>query len=611
VRRKAERKSKIFRATILMWALLSAATGLLWSPSLCPQAQQQDRQLVQTGGEGGQRLALVIGNGAYKNAPPLKNPPNDARDMADALSRLGFTVEHGVDLDQKLMKQMIRQFGQKLKSGGRGVFYYAGHGVQSKGRNYLIPVDAVIESEADIEDQGVDVQLMLNYMDDAQNGLNILILDACRNNPFGRSMRSAENGLAQVDAPTGTLIAYATAPGRVASDNPGGKNGLYTSELLKQMRVPGLSVTDMFMRVRAEVVKQTSGKQVPWEASSLIGSFAFNAAAGANSSAASRPSAALKDAAAVEAEYWETIKNSTNAADYQEYLKEYPQGRYVQLARLKLRQLEAAKSRRNDSSVGATTTPSESKASVPSTDLTKDVGAQPKSNNPVTSPKTSSEISSGGGFVLSRSLPIITGNETTFRQAMEKYQFKRDVTIQTLNMSGQVTGQYHRLSQFVFDDQGKVYEKIILFPMPTIQEITITAEDLESFDVPQLFALEASKADKYNFTYVGKERVDDLETQVFDVMPKLLPDPKKSKERFFQGRVWVDDRDMAVVKLRGKQVTASTNQQFPTIEVYREQIDGQNWFPTYIWSDEQITFNNGQTVRVKILVRLAEFVRRK
>ena len=163
------------------------------------------------------RIALVIGNGAYTNAPPLKNPPNDAKDMAEALSRLGFEVEHGVELNQRLMKSMIRQFGQKLRGGGQGLFYFAGHGVQLKGRNYLIPVDADIQSEADVEDQGVDSSLVLNLMDEANNGLNVVILDACRNNPFARSFRSATNGLAQVDAPTGTLIAYSTAPGRVAA----------------------------------------------------------------------------------------------------------------------------------------------------------------------------------------------------------------------------------------------------------------------------------------------------------------------------------------------------------------------------------------------------------
>ena len=194
--------------------------------------------------------------------------------MAATLRDLGFDVTSGINVNQRDFKRMVREFGQKLKAGGSGLFYYAGHGVQSKGRNFLIPIDADIQSEAEVEDSSVDVNLVLSYMDEAQNGLNIVILDACRNNPFARSFRSATGGLAQVDAPTGTLIAYATAPGRVASDGQG-QNGLYTSELLKQMRVPGQSITDMFMHVRAEVIKQTAAKQVPWEASSLVGNFYF------------------------------------------------------------------------------------------------------------------------------------------------------------------------------------------------------------------------------------------------------------------------------------------------------------------------------------------------
>ncbi len=192
--------------------------------------------------------------------------------MAATLKALGFDVTSGINVNQRDFKRMVREFGQKLKAGGSGLFYYAGHGVQSKGRNYLIPIDSDIQSEADVEDTGVDLSLILNYMDDAANGLNIVILDACRNNPFARSFRSASGGLAQVDAPTGTLIAYATAPGTVASDGAD-QNGLYTSELLKQMKVPGQSATDMFMHVRAEVMKQTGSKQVPWEASSLVGAF--------------------------------------------------------------------------------------------------------------------------------------------------------------------------------------------------------------------------------------------------------------------------------------------------------------------------------------------------
>lgn len=340
----------------LVMLVLGLSIVGLPSALLHPAAAQQDRLLRQatsTPAPAAKRLALVMGNGAYANAPTLKNPPNDARDMAEALTKLGFEVVSGVDLNQRQMKTMIRQFGLQLKAGGQGVFYYAGHGVQSKGRNYLIPVDAQIESEAEIEDAGVDVQLVLNFMDDAQNGLNIVMLDACRNNPFGRSMRSAENGLAQVDAPTGTLIAYSTAPGRVASDGTG-RNGLYTAELLKQMTTPGLSIYEMFMRVRAEVVRQTNGKQVPWEASSLIGSFSFSAPAKPGSDPPARLGAALADAGAVEAVYWDSIKDSNDPADYSEYLKEYPQGRYAQLARLKLRQFEARNKPTGNSGAGDT-----------------------------------------------------------------------------------------------------------------------------------------------------------------------------------------------------------------------------------------------------------------
>jgi uncharacterized caspase-like protein len=288
---------------------LGAVSLLLCSPTDSRAQQEPNRQLMQTASTNAtfaKRVALVIGNGAYTSAPPLKNPPNDARDMAANLKTLGFEVSSGVNVSQREMKRLIREFGQKLKAGGNGLFYYAGHGVQARGRNYIIPIDADIQSEADVEDSGVDVGLVLNYMDDAQNGLNIVILDACRNNPFARSFRSASDGLAQVDAPSGTLIAYATAPGRVAADGVGA-NGLYTSELLKAMRLPGLSATDMFMRVRAEVMKKTGNKQVPWEASSLVGSFYFSGGAnstgpnsGANNAA---PSETKFDAAAFEYNY--------------------------------------------------------------------------------------------------------------------------------------------------------------------------------------------------------------------------------------------------------------------------------------------------------------------
>jgi hypothetical protein len=233
------------------------------------------------------------------------------------------------------MKFMIREFGKKLKGGAQGLVYFSGHGVQLRGRNYLIPVDADITSEADVEDQGVDANLVLGLMDEANNGLNVVILDACRNNPFARSFRSAGSGLAQVDAPTGTLIAYATAPGRVAQDGVG-RNGTYTAELLKQMRVPGLAVEEMFKRVRANVRQQTKGEQVPWEASSLVGDYYFNRAATATSVANNPPSGATSEAAnaaAFELEYWNAIKDSNDPEEYQGYLKRYPNGQFAEIAR--------------------------------------------------------------------------------------------------------------------------------------------------------------------------------------------------------------------------------------------------------------------------------------
>jgi Caspase domain len=342
---RAKSSTQNHRSTTLLAALtlvLAAAGLLVWSPNQDSHAQEPNRQLVQSGSPNqgaSKRIALVIGNGAYTKAPPLKNPPNDARDMAATLRTLGFDVTSGINTNQRDMKRLIREFGQKLKNGGSGLFYYAGHGVQSKGRNYLVPVDADIQSEAEVEDSGVDASLVLNYMDDAQNGLNIVILDACRNNPFARSFRSASEGLAQVDAPTGTLIAYATAPGRVASDGTG-QNGLYTSELLKQMRVPGLSATEMFMRVRAEVMKQTGNKQVPWEASSLVGSFYFSGSK--NDGTTALPANEVKvDPLAFELSYWETIKNSQNGDDFKAYLEKYPNGQFVSLAKNRINSLDA------------------------------------------------------------------------------------------------------------------------------------------------------------------------------------------------------------------------------------------------------------------------------
>ena len=224
------------------------------------------------------RVALVIGNSAYK-AAPLKNPANDARDMAAALKKLGFDVTLLTDAGQQQMDAAVREFGLKLRQGGAGLFYYAGHGLQVGGENYLVPVSANIQTESDVRFTCLPAGMVLGKMEDARNDLNIIILDACRNNPFARSFRNAEQGLAKMDAPTGSLISYATAPGSVASDGAG-RNGLFTQHLLRNMATPGLPITEVFMRVRQNVVAETKRQQVPWEASSLIGQFYFSGVAG-------------------------------------------------------------------------------------------------------------------------------------------------------------------------------------------------------------------------------------------------------------------------------------------------------------------------------------------
>lgn len=218
------------------------------------------------------RVVLVIGNGTYWTSP-LRNPVHDARAMARALSEVGFEVLAYENLSQKEMKRTFLKFRDHLR-GGVGLFYFAGHGVQVNGRNYLIPIDVEIQSEEEVEVESVDVANVLARMETAKNRLNIVILDACRDNPFGRSFRSSARGLASIDAPTGTIIAYATAPGKVARDGEG-QNGLYTGELLKAMRVPGMKIEEVFKRVRQAVQGQTRGEQVPWEASSLVGDFMF------------------------------------------------------------------------------------------------------------------------------------------------------------------------------------------------------------------------------------------------------------------------------------------------------------------------------------------------
>jgi len=221
----------------------------------------------------GRRTALVIGNSAYA-VGPLKNPVNDATAIAQSLADTGFEVILLTNASLRSMEEGVDKFHARLKQGGAGLFYYAGHGLQVKGRNYLVPSDANLKTESDVKFKCLDAGIILGRMEDAGNELNIVILDACRNNPFARSFRSSERGLARMDAPMGSFIAYATSPGSVAADGSG-SHGIYTKHLLANMKRPGLDLSYLFMTVRKGVVDETQRKQVPWESSSLTGLFYF------------------------------------------------------------------------------------------------------------------------------------------------------------------------------------------------------------------------------------------------------------------------------------------------------------------------------------------------
>jgi hypothetical protein len=287
------------------------------------------------------RVALVIGNGAYPNVGELPNPPNDAKLMAKTLRTLGFDVVERVNVGQKDMKRAIKLFGEKLEAAGKdavGLFYFAGHGVQVGGINYLIPVNVDIQDESDVDIEAVSANTVQQQMAYAGNRLNMIIMDACRNNPFKRSFRSASRGLARMDATKGTLIAYATSPGDVAADGSG-ENSPYTEALSKALLTPGLTVERVFKEVRNSVVAATNNRQVPWEASSLTGGdYYFKEKP--TPVAVTAPAVAPPSTISSEVLVWNSIKDSSDPATFRGFLKQYPGGLFAEIANEKLQSVE-------------------------------------------------------------------------------------------------------------------------------------------------------------------------------------------------------------------------------------------------------------------------------
>jgi formylglycine-generating enzyme required for sulfatase activity len=264
------------RRSLIIFVLASVCVGLLFAP-----AAANDRGIKlksATSDSAGDSVALVIGNAAYKNATPLSNTVNDAVVMADALKTLGFELVGGkaqTDLDKGGLENAIRKFGEIMRGKRVAFLYYAGHGVQVDGRNYLIPTSANVVSKTDVKYELVNVDNVLDDMNASGTKVNIIVLDACRNNPFGgRGFRGAESGLASMDAPSGTLVAYATGPGKTAADGTG-KNSPYTESLARIIKEPGLDIEDVFREVGKDVQAKTAGVQVPWKMDSLTEKFSF------------------------------------------------------------------------------------------------------------------------------------------------------------------------------------------------------------------------------------------------------------------------------------------------------------------------------------------------
>jgi uncharacterized caspase-like protein len=281
------------------------------------------------------RVALLIGNNAYASTP-LRNAVNDARDLSEALKELGFHVIVRENASRREMIEGIREFDKALEGASAALFFYAGHAMQFKDRNYLIPIDAAMGSEEDVTFFSVEVAQIFDRMDRARTRFNFIILDACRDNPFAASFKLSSAGLAQMNSPSGTLIAYATSPGSVAADGFG-RNGIYTKHILQNIRVPDLPVEIMFKRVREGVERETRKLQTPWDSSSLKGDFAFNAASRSSASAAAPAAGPSADTTLnIEREFWASVRESNRPEDIRAYLDKYPNGNFAALARNRL-----------------------------------------------------------------------------------------------------------------------------------------------------------------------------------------------------------------------------------------------------------------------------------
>ena len=329
----SESSHPIFKRARRRWlkqtGVLAASAALpLWIPGSLAQSGSSLSVLP--------RVALVIGNSKYPEAP-LKNPGNDAKGIANELQKLGFQVNLKLDAGRNEMLDAIRAFGGELaKKKGVGMFYYAGHGAQLAWKNYLIPVDALIDRIEDMQSKTVELNALLEGIVKAQNPMNVIILDACRDNPFGNKAQIQQKGLSQFDAPPGSLLAYATSPGNTAADGEGA-NGFYTENLLRELAVPQAKIEDVFKRVRLAVRRRSQGLQIPWESTSLEDDFYFIPPAQIRKLSEAELEKAFEEELAI----WDKIKTAKEPEPLVAYLEKYPSGKFSELAQFRLDRLLA------------------------------------------------------------------------------------------------------------------------------------------------------------------------------------------------------------------------------------------------------------------------------
>ncbi|MCP4623559.1 MAG: DUF1566 domain-containing protein, partial [bacterium] len=309
------------------------------------------------------RLGLIIGNSSYRSAP-LNNPVNDANDIAIALKKLDFNVILKTDANRRTMLEAINRFGRLLKKSDVGLFFFAGHGMQVNGINYLIPVGAYVQDETDVEFEGVAAQRILGKMEIAGCEVNIIFLDACRNNPFKRSFRGGASGLAKMDAPKGAFIAYATSPGNVASDGTE-RNSPFTRHLLINISIADAKIEDVMKRVRSGVLKHTNARQMPWQASSLTGDFYFLRSSDSKNAGVLQSEKPDEISRAPDSSYetlfWESIKDSKDNKMFKAYIDQFPDGVFVKLAEINIQKYSKDEGVINQPSVKSEKTKPEAK----------------------------------------------------------------------------------------------------------------------------------------------------------------------------------------------------------------------------------------------------------